>query len=338
MQKEQPLVSIIMAARDTAAYVGACLDSIIAQSYQNWELIVVNDHSKDGTEVIIADYAQKDNRIRLYHSPYQKLIPALKYGYQFVNGTLLNRMDSDDIMPKDKIETLVTHWLRYGKGHIIAGGTQHFVTEGKLGGGFIRYDAWLNKIAKTQTHYQEIYKECVIPSHCWMLHKDDFDVVGGFEPEVYPEDYDLCFRFYQNSLKVIGIDKVLHHWRDRANRISRTWESYQDNRYFDLKIRYFLQIDRNPNRDLVLWGAGKHGKDLAKILLAQKVSFHWVCENKNKIGHNVYGVFLEPVENLLQKTDPQIIIAVSGPDDQQEIKEQLSQMGKRPIKDYWFFL
>lgn len=338
MQKEKPLVSIIMAAKDTAPYMAECLDSIIAQTYQNWELIAVNDHSSDGTEEIIGEYEQRDNRIQLVHSPNQKLIPALKHGYQFVHGSLLNRMDSDDLMPTDKIETLVNHWLSYGKGHVIAGGTQHFVTKGEVGGGFLRYDAWLNQIAKSQTHYQEIYKECVIPSHCWMIHKDDFDAVGGFEPEIYPEDYDLCFRFYRKGLKIVGIDKVLHHWRDRDNRISRTWDSYRDNRYFELKIRYFLEIDKIENRDLVLWGAGKHGKDLAKLLIKHQVTFHWICENENKMGHNVYGVIMEPVANLQHLDEPQIIIAVSGPDDKEQILQRLKSFKKQPVKDYWFFL
>lgn len=338
MQEQLPLVSIIMAAKDTAPYMADCLDSIVAQTYVNWELIAVNDHSTDGTDRIIASYARKDSRIKLVHSPGQKLIPALKHGYQFVQGSLLNRMDSDDLMPEDKIETLVNEWLKQGKGHVVAGGTQHFVSEGEVGGGFLRYDAWLNDIAKSQTHYQEIYKECVIPSHCWMLHKEDFDAVGGFEPEIYPEDYDLCFRFYQKGLKVIGIDKVLHHWRDRDNRISRTWESYKDNRYFELKVQYFLQLDKDESRDLVLWGAGKHGKDLAKLLIAQKVPFHWVCENENKIGHNVYGIIMGSVSKVSQMKAPQIIIAVSGPDDQIQIRQQLESMGKQPVSDYWFFL
>ena len=114
----QPLVSIIMAARDTAPYLPKCLDSIIRQTYKKWELIAINDHSKDRTPDILRWYAEKDDRIKIVHSRREKLIPALKEGYAQAKGELINRMDSDDYMPDDKLEILVTEWLKHGKGHI----------------------------------------------------------------------------------------------------------------------------------------------------------------------------------------------------------------------------
>lgn len=334
---EQPLVSIIMAVKDTEPYLPACLDSILHQTYQNWELIAVNDHSTDRTPEILNEYAQKDSRVKVFHSERHKLIPTLKEGYQHVKGELINRMDSDDIMPLDKIEVLVREWLKYGKGTIIAGGTEHFVDEGEVGGGFRRYEKWLNEVANNSSHYREIYQECVIPSHCWVIHKDDFDTVGAFEPEVYPEDYDLCFRFYKEGLKVVGIDKILHHWRDRSNRISRTWEEYKDNRYFSMKLRYFYELDRDVNRPLVVWGAGRNGKDFAKLILEREDPFHWVCDNERKIGKDVYGIIMQDCNEIPSIENPQILIVVASPDDKKIIKNQLDTWGKKPMDDFWFF-
>lgn len=333
-----PLISIIMAAKDTAPYLPQCLDSILAQTYPNWELIAVNDHSTDSTPEILADYAKKDSRIRVFHSERHLLIPTLKEGYPHIRGTLINRMDSDDKMPDYKLQIMLDAWLEHGKGTIVAGGTQHFVDEGQVGDGFLRYDRWLNSLARNSCHYEQIYRECVIPSHCWLIHKDDFDKVGAFEPEIYPEDYDLCFRFYQAGLRVIGIDKVLHFWRDRLERISRTWAEYKDNRYFDLKLKYFLKIDREAPRPLVLWGAGRNGKDLAKLLLAKGQMFHWVCDNENKIGKDVYGIRMEHYEVIKTLDNPQIITVVASPAGREEIAFTLGKWGKHPVQDYWFFL
>jgi glycosyltransferase involved in cell wall biosynthesis len=333
-----PLISIIMAAKDTAPYLEECLDSIIAQTYPHWELIAVNDHSTDSTPDILEAYAARDSRIKVFQSKRQKLIPTLKEGYPHIKGELINRMDSDDKMPDYKLQIMLETWLEHGKGTIVAGGTQHFVDEGEVGGGFLRYDRWLNSLARTNSHYEQIYRECVIPSHCWLIHRDDFEKVGGFEPEIYPEDYDLCFRFYQAGLKVVGIDKVLHFWRDRSERISRTWEQYKDNRYFELKLRYFLQIDREAPRPLVLWGAGRNGKDLARLLLASHQTFHWVCDNPNKIGKDVYGIRMEHFEMIRGLENPQIITVVASPEGREEIAYTLGKWGKYPVQDYWFFL
>ena len=332
-----PLVSIVMAVKDTAIYLPECLDSILAQSYQNWELIAVNDHSTDETPEILQEYAARDSRIRVFNSDKPRLIPTLQVAYSKVKGELINRMDSDDKMPDYKLQVLVEEWLKYGKGTVIAGGTEHFVDEGEVGGGFLNYEKWLNEVARISTHYQEIYKECVIPSHCWIMHKDDLDAINAFNPVIYPEDYDLCFRMYSKGLNIVGIDKVLHYWRDRSDRISRTWEEYKDNRYFEMKLRFFYKLDRDYSRPLVLWGAGRNGKDMAKLILSYDDKFHWVCDNANKIGRDIYGVNLQHFADVLKINNPQIIIVVASPASKVEITKQLEIWHKKRVKDFWFF-
>jgi FlaA1/EpsC-like NDP-sugar epimerase len=125
------------------------------------------------------------------------------------------------------------------------------------------------------------------------MHRDDFAAVGAFT-DVYPEDYDLAFRIYRQKLKVIGLDKILHHWRDHQVRISRTWEEYKDNRYFELKLKYFsAKSTAMPARPLLLWGAGRNGKDMAKLLRKREDAFIWVSDNPRKTGETIYGIKLE---------------------------------------------
>lgn len=339
IHEQAPLVSIILAAKDTAPYIADCLRSIQAQTYTNWELLAVNDHSTDGTDEIIASFAAKDARIKHLQSEGELLIPALQTGYKHAKGILINRMDSDDKMPADKLEVMVNAWLQQGRGWIIAGGTEHFVDEGEVGEGFRKYEDWLNEVARTHSHWQHIYRECVIPSHCWMLHRDDFEQAGAFDSPIYPEDYDLCFRFYAQGFQVYGLDKVLHYWRDRSDRISRTWDVYQDNRYYELKWKNFAKLDRDAARPLVLWGAGRNGKDLAKLLLENNEQFTWICDNPKKIGLDIYDVRMEAPDALLElkAQRPQVIVAVASPDGLNEIEQSMAEMGFGFAEDYWCF-
>ncbi|GAB4384663.1 MAG: glycosyltransferase [Salibacteraceae bacterium] len=326
-----------MAVKNTASYLPKCLQSIRQQGYDHWELIAVDDHSTDKSRDVLESFARSDHRIKVVDNEGEKLIPALKTGIKYAQGELVNRMDSDDYMPHDKIETLVNEWQKYGMGYVIAGGTKHFSDEGELGAGFERYDRWLNHVAQNGLYREELYRECVIPSHCWLMHRADFDRIGGFEPEVYPEDYDLCFRMVLHGLTIVGIDKVLHYWRDRKDRISRTWDCYKDNRYYQLKTEYFCKIDRDPGRPLVLWGAGRNGKDLAKELIRLGLCFKWVCENSKKIGHNIYGVTLNDSSVISHCDEPQILVAVASPADQETVDQKLASRGMKRGYHYWFF-
>ena len=330
-----PKISIVMPVKDTAPYLGACIFSILEQTFTDWELIAVNDDSSDNSLTILERFSKKDYRIKVFTNPTPGLLNALRFGYAQSSGELIHRMDSDDKMPLNKLQLMVDAWL--GKGNLITGGTEYFKVNGAVGDGFKRYDAWLREVARKQSHEIEMYKECVIPSNCWLVHREDFHSVGGFEPETFPEDYDLCFRFITGGLNIIGLDEILHLWRDREDRISRNWEVYRDNRFYKLKIDYFFKHSRKQDRPLVLWGAGKNGKDLAKLMLQNEKSFIWISNNDKKTGKDIYGIVLDEVKVLKSIDNPQIILAVASPEDQKEIAELMSQMSLEEGNHYWFF-
>lgn len=326
-----------MPIKDTASYLEECLQSIVTQTFLNWELIAVNDQSSDNSFEILENFASKDKRIKVYTNPTSGLLEALRFGYKQTAGELIHRMDSDDKMPINKLQLMVDSWQQNGKGSLITGGTKYFKDDGEVGDGFKRYDSWLKEVARKQSHANEMYRECVIPSNCWLLHREDFENVGGFEPEIFPEDYDLCFRFITKGLKVVGLNEILHLWRDREDRISRNWEVYRDNRFFDLKVNYFFNYSRNIERPLVLWGAGKNGKDLAKLILKQEEKFTWISNNKKKIGKDIYGIVLADADYIEKLRISQFIIAVASPEDQKGIGILLRELRLESGLDYWFF-
>ena len=329
------LLSILMPVKNTAQYLPACLDSILAQSIPNWELIAINDHSTDSSKKILLSYAQHDQRIKIFDNTDTGIIAALRLAYTKSNGTLITRMDSDDRMSSDKLAIMQQAQLAKGKQHIAIGQVQYFSEQG-VGDGYQRYETWLNNLTSKGTNYQERYKECAIPSPCWMVHREDLEACDAFRPKRYPEDYDLFFRFYQYGLTVIPGNKVLHYWRDYPERTSRNDPNYADNRFLSMKMDYFLQLDYQKDRPLVLWGAGKKGKWIAKFLTEKKIHFHWICNNPNKIGHNIYGHILREEKYLDQLINPHYIVAVANVEAQIEIAKQLAIKGKLG-SDFFFF-
>lgn len=331
-----PLISILMPVYNTASFLEDCLDSILAQEEQDWELLAVNDGSTDQSGSILQKYAQRDPRIKVFTNDGKGIITALRLALQQSSGSLITRMDSDDRMSPQKLNLLRAHLLQAGKGYLATGLVDYFSSQ-TLGDGYRRYQTWLNQLTLTSDNYSDIYKECVLPSPCWMCHREDLLACGAFDPDSYPEDYDLCFRFYKKKLQVIGIPQVLHYWRDYPARTSRTDPNYADQYYLDLKMRYFLEIDYEKGKNLFLWGAGKKGKYLAKRLQAKQIPFRWLTNNPRKIGHDIYGIKLEDVVGLNAVQQPQIILSVAGPEDQKEILDFMAQRQWKKGIDFFAF-
>ncbi len=332
----QPLVSILVPFKNTESFIGECLDSILKQTYTNWEAIFVDDGSDDTSFKIVETISNQDARITLYRNNGSGIINALQMAYNHCKGEFITRMDSDDIMTPIRLTDMLGNLEKHGKKHLAIGQVHYFRADG-LSDGFARYEKWLNSLTKTGGNYSEIYKECVIPSPCWMLHREDFIACDGFKPNRYPEDYDLAFRFYKAGYTCIPCDNVLLHWRDYSTRTSRTHENYAQNHFLELKVHYFLELNFDSTRPLAIWGAGAKGKTLAKLLIKNNIPFYWICDNPKKIGKHIYDQKLLNFDYLSQLNHPQSIVTVANEIAQKEIKAYFENQNMQSMIDYFFF-
>ena len=104
----QPLVSIIVPIYNTARYLPACLDSIIAQTHHNLEIILIDDGSTDHSGQIADNYAKKDSRIKVTHQKNQGQSAARNLGLTMIKGEYVSFLDSDDEIKPTFIEKLLT--------------------------------------------------------------------------------------------------------------------------------------------------------------------------------------------------------------------------------------
>lgn len=320
-----------MPSRNSEPYLPQTLTSIKNQSFKDWELIIVDDHSTDESLKIATDFSMIEQRCMVITNEGNGILDALHTGYKKSTGLYISRMDADDLMPVDKLDNMIRTFEQQ-EDHVATGYVQYF-SDGVLNQGYINYQNWLNALIDQERHYQEIYKECVIPSPAWMMHKSTFDKIGGFGNN-YPEDYDLSFRIYQNRIPIVGIKKIVHLWRDHAERTSRNSDTYAQNSFFDIKTKYFESIDYDASKPLVLWGTGKKGKEVARKLKKQSVEFTWCTNNEKKIDHLIYDIQITAINTINFERELAVIIAVSGPEDQQFIQSFLAAYPK--IRTYWF--
>ena len=103
---KEPLISIIIPTYNRANLISDTLDSVLGQTYQNWECLVINDDSTDNTESIIKKYVDRDCRFQYFKRPKNRHKGAnacRNYGFELSKGKYVNWLDDDDLIHKDKL-------------------------------------------------------------------------------------------------------------------------------------------------------------------------------------------------------------------------------------------
>lgn len=128
----QPLVSIIMPVYNSEKYVSRCIDSVLAQKYTNWELIVVLDGPTDDSEKICRAYAEKDSRIKIISQPNGGLSKARNTGLDNSSGDYIGFLDSDDSYEPEMIITLLNACVNNDCPVSVCGRYDHFEKNNKV--------------------------------------------------------------------------------------------------------------------------------------------------------------------------------------------------------------
>ena len=139
MPRDTPLVSIIIPTFNRTHLIGETLDSVLAQTYQNWECLVVDDGSTDNTAELMATYIAKDSRFQYHHRPKDRLPggnAARNYGFEKSKGAYIQWFDDDDLMVAEKLELKVAVLIKNNVDFVISK-TKYF---NKKNGNFKNYD------------------------------------------------------------------------------------------------------------------------------------------------------------------------------------------------------
>lgn len=224
MYGNEPLVSVIMPVYNCEKYLKESIESVISQSYQNWELIIVDDGSKDKSVSIIESYMEKDKRIQLYKNESGEHGPGIarNYGMEKIRGKYTYFIDADDWIENDLLQDTVTLAERTDAdivpfGFIIEDNEKKIKKPLKPCGNFEFQDF--------KTIANEIIRGTW--SECHELIRSE--LLKNIRHNKYKTGEDICFQMdlLCNVKKVCGIDKEYYHYRVVKNSISHTdqWDN-----------------------------------------------------------------------------------------------------------------
>lgn len=294
-----PLVSILMPVRNEERYLPAALRSIAAQTMTDWELVAVDDGSTDATPAILAEAAGRDPRVRVLRPVERGLVPALNAGLATCRGSLVARMDGDDIAhPRRLAEQSAFLAAEPGVG-LVATAFRHFPRNG-LKVGMLAYEAWQNALASHEAVLADLFVESPFVHPSVMFRREAVLAAGGYRDLGWAEDYDLWLRLAAAGVRFARLPQALFFWRDRPERATRTMAEYTLESFRACKLHHLCQGFLQGEREVVLAGAGLEGRAWCRSLDSAGIRVSaWVDVDPRKVGRTLHGAPILPADGMV---------------------------------------
>ncbi len=201
-----PIVSVVMSVYNGERFLSEAVESILDQSFRDFEFIVINDGSTDLTASILNSYKRNDPRLRVSHQENRGLVESLNHGCALAQGKYIARMDADDISVKNRLIWQVEFMEKHLEVGVLGGAAEIIDITGKsLGTSF-------NPIEDRDIRYA-LLDDCPIWHPTVIMRKDVFVSVGGYRKVVFgAEDYDLWLRI-ADQYHLANLETVLLHYR-----------------------------------------------------------------------------------------------------------------------------
>lgn len=196
------LVSVIIPVYNVEKYLDKCIESVIAQTYKNIEIIIIEDGSPDNCSIICDKYQEKDSRIRVIHQSNQGVSAARNYALDIMNGEFVAFLDSDDYWEKDYVEYMLNNIEVYKADISIC--TKHTVNEE---GEIISSPKNKNKIEKlsnVQVMKRMLYSKGIGVAPWGKMYKSELWKGLRFENSVLGEDLSITYKVFERASLIVN--------------------------------------------------------------------------------------------------------------------------------------
>lgn len=227
IQLAEPVVSVTMPAYNAERFIETAVRSVIDQSFADWELLVIDDGSRDGTCEIVQRLACEDQRIHLIQNEQNMGVAKTRNrGFDLCKGRYVALLDSDDVWHADKLEKQLSVLERQNADFSYCS--------------YAIVDAYGNKVNRDyivpeQVSFDRLLGENVIGCSTVLLRRELVQA-NHFETDYFHEDYALWLRLLSSGYKAVGCPEPLVDWRmiegsrsfDKRKAAMNRWKIYRD--------------------------------------------------------------------------------------------------------------
>lgn len=208
--KNNEKISIVVPIYNVEEYLPRCLDSIIAQTYTNIEILLVDDGSPDNAGAICDEYATKDSRIRVFHIPNGGVAKARQLGVESSTGDYIVFVDPDDWLPLDSVEVLYSNMT--DDVDLVIGGYTKFKMRNKLTFNTYRHNTISNK-----TYIEDVIKKRVVPTPWGRIYRQSLFSSNSFPRVRRSQDFLMNYELSNRIRAVKFIENSVYNYFERED-------------------------------------------------------------------------------------------------------------------------
>ena len=230
---KNPKISIVLPCYNGSKMIGGAIESVIAQTYQDWELIIVNDCSTDNTLEVAQSYADKDQRIRVFSNEKNSKLPAtLNHGFREAKGEYWTWTSDDNLLLPSMLEELSGYLDTHPEVGFVTSDLANIDVDGNI----ISYDILPDNIQDKMP-----LNNCGGAS--FMYRSSIAKQIGEYREDLFlAEDYEYWMRLCFNT-KLAHYPKVLYHYRVHEKSLTATRKTQIAERLIQLRLMYLDQVE-----------------------------------------------------------------------------------------------
>lgn len=184
-----PALTVLMPVYNAERFVAQTIDSVLAQTFRDFEFLIINDGSTDRSPEILQDYARRDDRIRLISRPNTGYVVALNEGLELSRGEFVARIDADDLADPRRLELQLARMRREPELVALGSNARAMDEEGRMLGDYSV------PLTHEEIEASHLRGSSTIHHPAVMLRPEAVKQIGGYRKELMPcEDFDLWLR------------------------------------------------------------------------------------------------------------------------------------------------
>lgn len=224
---EEKIISIVLPVYNGAEYLAESIESVIAQTYANWELIIVNDCSTDNSLAIASKYASQDARIKVFSNPQNLKLPkTLNAGFEHATGEYFTWTSDDNKYKPDAFRVMVEN-LKKNIDVVMVYADYTCIDSNGHETEFVK---------KPEPKY--LFTGNVIGA-CFLYTADAAKKIGEYDADLFlAEDYDFWIRLYKMG-SILHINKNLYNYRRHGRSLTETKKKYIDEQTYKVLDKHF---------------------------------------------------------------------------------------------------